>query len=111
MDATITWVILFVGIMERLLRLWMVEDDPEKITETSGKNAYLWGNILLVISVVSAIFLWEQVSMNFILIVFATVFLMFHAFMEWKYIREEREHIVTLMTMVIQSICFLVFVS
>ena len=97
--------------MERILHLWLVEDDPECITETSGKNVYRWGSILLIISGVTAIFLWEQGSLEFIWIIFATVFLIFRAFMEWRFIREEREHVVTLMTVVIQSICFLVFVS
>ena len=111
MDATITWVLIFVGVMERLLRLWIVVDDPECITDTSGKNIYLWGSILLVTSVISAILFWEQASLNYILITFATVFLVFRASMEWKYIREEREHVVTLTIIVIQSVCFLVFVG
>lgn len=111
MDTTLTWVLIFVGIMERIFRLWIVEDDPERITETSGKIPYLCVCTIMPISLVVVVFYWGLEYVIPIVIIFVTVALLLRAFMEWKYIREEREHIVTLMTLVIQSICFLVFVS
>lgn len=111
MDATLTWVLIFVGIMERILRLWIVEDDPERITETSGKIPYLSFGVIMFMSFVFVVFYLRIDYVVPILVVFLTVATIFRAFMEWKYIRGEREHIVTLITLVIQSICLLVFVG
>lgn len=110
MDYPITWVIIFAGIVGRILRLWMVEEDPVSISETPGKNIYKWVSIFIVISIFVIIFSFEFTYLNYIVFTYVTVFLLFRAFMEWKYIREEREHIVSLVELGVQSICFLIFV-
>lgn len=37
MDSSIPWVIIFAGMVGRILRLWIVEEYPEEIQEPPAK--------------------------------------------------------------------------
>lgn len=88
----------FIFALEFVLKKWL-KIEKVKISETEGKNINRWGRgIILVVAlvllpfVISASF-WQ---MLWFWIIYYSVLSLFDAFLQWKYARESKEYIMTL---------------
>lgn len=88
----------FIFALEFVLKKWL-KIEKVKISETEGKNINRWGRgIILVVAlvmlpfVISASF-WQ---MLWFWIIYYSVLSFFDAFLQWKYARESKEYIMTL---------------
>ncbi|MEC2074533.1 DUF4181 domain-containing protein [Metabacillus fastidiosus] len=94
--------ILFI-LIEKLLRKWL-RVEKKKISETSGKNVDRWGRgIILLIFLCSLPFLniedtnvikWYWIS-------YLTLLVGFQSFIQWKYLKNSKEYVISLICLMI----------
>lgn len=116
MEFTTFLLFLAVGVaivsgLEFVLKKWL-KVKKVKISETEGKNINRWGRgIILVAALVMLPFV---ISMSFwqmlwFWIIYYSVLSLFDAFLQWKYARESKEYIMTLIFWPIVMASFIFF--
>lgn len=116
MEFTTFLLFLAVGVgvvsgLEFVLKKWL-KVEKVKISVTEGKNINRWGRgIILVVGLVMLPFV---ISMSFwpmlwFWIIYYSVLSLFDAFLQWKYARESKEYIMTLIFWPIVMASFIFF--
>lgn len=104
MGSLITYLVIILAIIRLLLKMWFVKGEKIKILETSGKRFYTWGIRILVVFSLLILFNLDLTDMNMMRwfwLFFLIITFSFKAFAEWKYIRESKEHIITLILLIV----------
>lgn len=107
MSVEISILALFLVIIQFILRKKIINQEADRMSETSGKHVSRWGNIILVVMGVLFFIYLDLPDLNLKKLYWLgllVVVLSFNFLIEWKYIRESREHIVTLITLVFSLI-------
>lgn len=96
-------IILLFLLLEPILRR-ILKIEKKHISETEGKKVYRIG--IFIITVITICFIpilvtKETVYMTLFLLLFFIVRYGFELFIEWKYMRESREYLITLANMVL----------
>lgn len=112
------FVILVLGFMQFMLSMIIVdkEDRKARISDTKGDPYYLRGGILIVIviigiTIVSFFRVFEEVTIQRMYLVSLILALVFRGFLEWKYLRDTKQHQVTLIILGILILFSLYFFS
>ncbi|UNK16223.1 DUF4181 domain-containing protein [Paenibacillus sp. N3/727] len=112
MGISISSLLIILVIVRFLIKLWFVKGEKIKISETSGKRFYSWGAWILILISLVVLFNLDFSNMNimrwFWLFTLIIAF-SFNAFAEWKYIRESKEHIISLVSLMIGMAYILLF--
>ncbi|KOP65544.1 hypothetical protein AMS62_09995 [Bacillus sp. FJAT-18019] len=114
----IIFVVLVLGILQLLMR-WLLldkEDRKARITDTKGDSYYYRGSALFVIviigiTIVSFFGIFEKITIQGMYLVSLTLVLIFRGFLEWKYLRETKQHHMTLIILGILILFSLFFFS
>lgn len=99
----IIFVFLVLGILQLLMR-WLLldtEDRKARITDTMGDSYYYRGSTLFVIviigiTIVSFFGVFEKIIIERMYLVSLILALIFRGFLEWKFLRETKQHQMTL---------------
>lgn len=114
MSISIPLLIIFLAILNPFLRKWMIGGEREKISETNGKNINRYGKFIMsFISIFLILFVFDISDVNtmkwFWLSLLIVTFT-FQMLMEWKYLKNSKEFIVTLLLLLIGLIYFVLFI-
>jgi hypothetical protein len=92
--------IIFSLFIDKFLRKWLGVE-KKKISETSGKNIDRWGRgIILFIFLCTLPFAVEDRNViKWYWICFLIVSMGFQLFMEWKYLKNSKEYVITVITL------------
>ncbi|RKQ29347.1 DUF4181 domain-containing protein [Oceanobacillus halophilus] len=85
----ILWFVTF--IMNKLLGV-----NVQKIAETPGKKADLWGQRFFMVLFLCSLPFFELSRLKWYLIIFSSLLLGFQSFLEWKYMKDPKQYITTL---------------
>ncbi|MGM1047222.1 MAG: DUF4181 domain-containing protein [Bacillota bacterium] len=112
MGISISSLVFILAIVRMLLKLWFVKGEKIKISETSGKRFYTWGGWILCLISLVILFNLDFSDMNIMRwfwLCFLIIASSFNAFAEWKYIRESKEYIISLVSLMIGTAYILLF--
>ena len=101
----------FIFALEFVLKKWL-KIEKVKISETEGKNINRWGRgIILVVALVLLPFVigGSFLQMLWFWVIYFSVLSLFDAFLQWKYARESREYIITLIFWPVVMASFILF--
>lgn len=104
MSVSMSFLGLILMIVQFVLRKKIINPEADRMSETNGKYVAMWGNITLIaISILIYITLdFTNLEMRKLFWLSSLVVLLFfNAFLEWKFIRESKEHIVTVITLIL----------
>ncbi len=77
------------------------------VTETPGKHIYAWGRLIIIVIHFSILPFFEgkeDYVMNVYRVLFVILFWGLQAFLEWKYLRDSKQYIKTILFIVVCSI-------
>ncbi|MHC0038764.1 DUF4181 domain-containing protein [Pseudoneobacillus sp. C159] len=85
-----------------ILRLIIVGHERKELTE-DGKTVDLWGKVMLsALGIITFIFIYiESEAMKWFWIIFVIAALGFQSFVDWKYQKESKRYIVSLIVLII----------
>ncbi|OCA90522.1 hypothetical protein A8F94_01150 [Bacillus sp. FJAT-27225] len=113
MGISVSILVVLVVVLAPLLRKWIVEYD-RFITETEGRRIDFWGRIVLAIAFFISLFFVkdssDETTIKWFLIIFYTIFAAFQFIIEWKYLKNTKEFIITLLLWLFVIIYFFVFI-
>jgi len=95
-----------VGVLMERLIFKLLGVEKKKVSETKGKNADIWGRVIIILLIIGTLPFTYQSDSSLRGIVYLFVIFGFDAFMEWKYIKESKQYIGSLIFMVIIGIAF-----
>lgn len=78
--------------------------EKKKISDTSAKNINRWGRIIILVIALSAlpfVVTSDVNTMKWFWIVYLTLLLGFQSFLEWKYLKESKQYITTLIILIV----------
>lgn len=108
MAAAISLLAIILLIMNYLLSTWLFGEKRKKISDTDGENIHRW--VLVLIGIIVLIFstVINRIDSNYViwfLLGLLVVLCAFQSFMEWKYLKESKQHVIPLILMVFGVIC------
>lgn len=101
--------LILVFLLEKIINKLLGIKHKEKISETAGKNVDRWGRgIILVIFLCSLPFFIEQEAsvMKWYYILFFISLWGFQAILEWKYLKNSKQYVSTLIFLVLVVVYF-----
>ncbi|RDW20259.1 hypothetical protein CWR48_06050 [Oceanobacillus arenosus] len=109
LTALILWALAFIFILfvlGFLLENWfnrLLGVEKKKISETPGKKFEKWGRGIFILFYVCTLpfMIREPSLLKWLLILYAVVALGFQSVLEWKYIKNSKQYITTLIIMVL----------
>ncbi|MDM5219672.1 DUF4181 domain-containing protein [Peribacillus sp. NJ11] len=92
--------IIFSLFIDKFLRKWLGVE-KKKISETSGKNIDRWGRgiILFIFLCILPFAVEDRNVIKWYWICFLIVSMGFQLFMEWKYLKNSKEYVITVITL------------
>jgi hypothetical protein len=104
--------VLILMVINPLLRKWIVGSGERYISETAGNHIDLWGRRILALIGLFLVFfvidLSDENTFEWFCLIFLAVTFGFQSIIEWKYIKNSKEFLVTLLSLLIGLIyCFL----
>lgn len=92
------------------------EDRKARITDTMGESYYYRGGALFVIviigiTIVSFFEVFEKITIERLYLASLILFLIFRGFLEWKYLRDTKQHHMTLILLGVLTVFSLFFFS
>jgi hypothetical protein len=113
MGISISILVILLAVLAPLLRKWIVGTD-RYIDETDGRRVDFWGRIILVIIFLVLLFFVVDTSdetiVKLFFIIALTITTAFQSIIEWKYLKNSKEFVVTLILWVIGLIYFFLFI-
>lgn len=112
MSNTISSLGIILLIVQILLKIWFIKGERIKISETDGYRFYKWGGIILCLISMLILFHLDFTDLNrmrWFWLIFLIIALSFNGFIQWKYIRESKEHNISLVSLVIGTAYILLF--
>jgi hypothetical protein len=113
MGISISILVILLAVLAPLLRKWIVGTD-RYIDETDGRRVDFWGRIILVIIFLVLLFFVVDTSdetiVKWFFIIALTITTAFQSIIEWKYLKNSKEFVVTLILWVIGLIYFFLFI-
>jgi hypothetical protein len=113
MGISISILVILLAVLAPLLRKWIVGTD-RYIDETDGRRVDFWGRIILVIIFLVLLFFVMDTSdetiVKWFFIIALTITTAFQSIIEWKYLKNSKEFVVTLILWVIGLIYFFLFI-
>jgi hypothetical protein len=104
--------VLLLAILNPLLRKWIVGTGGQEIDETAGKHIELWGGITLALIGLYLVFfvldMSDETTTKWFCLIFLVITLGFQSIIEWRYLKESKQFIVSLLLLLIGLIfCYL----
>jgi hypothetical protein len=113
MGISISILVILLAVLAPLLRKWIVGTD-RYIDETDGRRVDFWGRIILVTIFLVLLFFVMDTSdetiVKWFFIIALTITTAFQSIIEWKYLKNSKEFVVTLILWVIGLIYFFLFI-
>ena len=112
MSIQISSLFFILLIVRILLKIWIVKGEKINISETDGYRFYIWGGIILCLISMLILFQLDFTDlsrMRWFWLIFLIIALGFNGFIQWKYMRESKEHIISLVSLVIGTAYILLF--
>jgi hypothetical protein len=113
MGISISILVILLAVLAPLLRKWIVGTD-RYIDETDGRRVDFWGRIILVIIFLVLLFFVMDTSdetiVKWFFIIALTITTAFQSIIEWKFLKNSKEFVVTLILWVIALIYFFLFI-
>jgi hypothetical protein len=113
MGISISILVIIIAVLAPLLRKWIVGAD-RYISETVGRRVDLWGRIILAIIFFIILFFVidpsNETTVKWFFIIFFTIITAFQSIIEWKYLKNSKEFIVTLLLWLFALIYFFLFI-
>jgi MFS-type transporter involved in bile tolerance (Atg22 family) len=113
MGISISILVILLAVLAPLLRKWIVGTD-RYIDETDGRRVDFWVRIILVIIFLVLLFFVVDTSdetiVKLFFIIALTITTAFQSIIEWKYLKNSKEFVVTLILWVIGLIYFFLFI-
>ncbi|RED52986.1 DUF4181 domain-containing protein [Cohnella lupini] len=106
--------LIFLVLINMILKKYIVPGESQSISDTNGKNINRWvKGFLALIAICIYFFALKTTDYNatkwFWLIVFL-VAIGFQAFMEWKYLKDSKEYIISLILLALGLIYICIFI-
>ena len=105
--------VLIVSIANAIVGKLILGSNRRKVSETEGKYIQIWGLVVIAILGICSIFFFVDILDANVLKWFWLFFLIltvgFHSFLEWKFLRESKEYVVSLIVLMIGIIYILLF--
>lgn len=113
MGMTAGFLVLIVSIANAILSKLILGNNRRKVSETEGKYIQIGGLIVIAIIGLCSIFfifdILEANTMRWFWLFFLILAVGFHAIMEWTFLRESKEYVVSLMVLMIGLIYIFMF--
>ena len=113
MGITAGFLVLVVSIANAILSKLILGNIRRKVSETEGKYIQRWGLVVIAIIGFSSIFfvfdILDTNVMKWFWLFFLILTVGFHSFIEWKFLRESKEYMVSLIVLMIGVIYILIF--
>jgi hypothetical protein len=113
MGISISILVILLAVLTPLLRKWIVGTD-RYIDETDGRRVDFWGRIILAVIFFCLLFFVidtsEEMTVKWFFIIFFTIITAFQSIVEWKYLKNSKEYVVTLLLWLIGIIYFFLFI-
>lgn len=114
MGTSITVLVFILAVLNPLLRDWIVGEKREKISKTDGKIINIIGNLMLIfIAIFSLLFVLdrsEENSLKWFFFNLMIIVYLFNAILEWKYLKNSKEFIVTILLLLFGLLYFILFI-
>jgi hypothetical protein len=113
MGISISILVILLAVLAPLLRKWIVGMD-RYISETDGRRIDFWGRVILAILFLLILFFVIDTSnetiVKWFFIIALTIITAFQSIIEWKYLKNSKEFVVTLLLWLIGLIYFFLFI-
>lgn len=113
MHVSIFFIPVLLLIVQFIFRKKIINEDAVKISETRGKYLYFWTRIILSLAVVVfslKVDYSEFSEVKWFVFMSLIIAMVLCIFIEWIYIRESNEHILTLIQLIVIIDYILIFV-
>lgn len=113
MGLSVPILVLVVSITNMIAGKLILGEDRKKIYETSGKYIYLWGTIILLTIGFGCLFFLDISDLNvmkWLWLCFSILTVGFYTFLEWMFLKESKEYIVSLIVLTVGLIYTLIFI-
>lgn len=107
MGISVPILALIVSIANIIVGKIIVGKKRRKISETEGKNIEIWGLILIGIIGLCCIYFVLDI-MKLFWLCFLILIYGFHTFMEWKFLKDSKDYVVSLIVLIIGVIYILI---
>ncbi|RCX21440.1 uncharacterized protein DUF4181 [Fontibacillus phaseoli] len=104
--VVISFICILLVFVHLILRIWIVGLDKRELPE-EGKEVNIWGKIILalvgiiVFIVIAFAVGMDSLAMKWFWMLFVILTVGFQSFIDWKYQRESRQYIVSLIVLVL----------
>jgi hypothetical protein len=113
MGISISILVFLLAVLAPLLRKWIVGTD-RYISETDGRSVYFWGRVILAILFLVLFFFVidtsDETILKWFFLIALTITTAFQSIIEWKYLKNSKEFVVTLLLWVIGLIYYFLFI-
>jgi hypothetical protein len=104
--------VLLLAIINPLSRNWIVGTGGQEIDETAGKHIELWERIILALIGLYLVFfvidISDKTTIKWFCLIFLVITFGFQSIIEWKYLKDSKQFIVSLLLLLIGLIyCYL----
>jgi hypothetical protein len=114
MPFAFSLLLILLVLINIILRKYILAEGSEKISDTNGKNVNRWVKGLLVLIAICIYFFvldtTDYSTIKWFWLIFFSVAIGFQAFMEWKYLKDSKEYIISLIILAVGLIYICVFI-
>lgn len=103
---------VFISIAYLILSKLFVGKNKRKVSETTGKNIQLWGLVIIGLVSIYCIFALDILDnnvMKWFWLSFIIIALGFQSFLEWKFLKEIKQYVVSLFVLMLGLIYIIIF--
>ena len=114
LPMSVVFAVSLIIVTDSILKIWIYGEERLKTSDTDGKNINFIGRNILGLISMGIFFFYIIDSTNTSIIKWywlssLTIALSFHSFMEWKYLRESKEYVTTILLIPINFFIILFF--
>ncbi|SFL98784.1 protein of unknown function [Gracilibacillus orientalis] len=114
MGISTPFLALVVSIAYIIVSKLIVGKNKKKISETAGENIQIWGLLIIGIIGICSVFFFLDIFNNNVMKWFWLFFLIltlgFQSFLEWKFLKDSKEYVVSLIVLMLGLIYILIFI-
>lgn len=104
MGLSVPFLALIVGIANLIVGKLIIRGERRKISETEGKYIQIWGLSIIAIIGLGSLFIldiFDPHMMKWFWLGFLILAIGFQAFLDWKFLKDSKEYVVSLIILVI----------